>query len=65
MEEKNELLPFSNAPRAPAPDPGEGLSTPAVGLDTYVGPNSSMRRVTTLSEHVGLKPSIYGRATRL
>ena len=55
MEEKNELLPFLEAPRAPAPDPREGLSTPAAGLDTYIGPNSSMRRVTTLSEHVGLQ----------
>ena len=55
MEEKNELLPFSEAPRARAPDPGEGLSTPAAGPDTYNGPNSSMRSVTTLSEHVGLQ----------
>jgi len=51
MEEKNELPPFSEAPRAPAPDPGEGLSTPALGSDTYIGPTSSMCSVMTLSEH--------------
>jgi len=55
MEEKHELPHFSEAPRAPAPDPGEGLSTPAAGPDTYIGPTSSMRSVTTLSEHVGLQ----------
>jgi len=55
MEEKNELPPFSEAPRAPAPDPREGLSTPAAGPDTYVGLTSSMRSVTTLSEHVSLQ----------
>jgi len=55
MEEKNELPPFSEAPRAPAPDLGEGLSTPAAGPDTYTGPTSSMRSVKTLSEHVGLQ----------
>ena len=52
---KNELPPFSEAPRAPALDPGEGLSTPAAGPDTYIGLTSSMRSVTTLSEHVGLQ----------
>jgi len=49
------LRPFSEAPRAPALDPGEGLSTPAAGPDTYIGLTSSMRSVTTLSEHVGLQ----------
>jgi len=51
---KNELPPFSEAPRASAPDPGEDLSTPAAGPNTYIGPTSSMHNVTTLSEHVGL-----------
>jgi len=55
MEEKNELPPFSEAPRVPALDPGEGLSTPPAGPDTYTGPTSSMRSVTTLSEHVDLQ----------
>jgi len=55
MEEKNELPPFSEAPRAPAPDPGEGLSTPAAGPDTYIGLTSSMRSVTTLNKHVNLQ----------
>ena len=55
MEEKNELLPFPEAPRAPAPDPGEGLSTPAAGHNTYIGLTSSMRSIMTLSEHVGLQ----------
>ena len=55
MEEKNEFPPFSDAPQAPVPDPGEGLSTPAAGPDTYIGPTSSMRSVTTLSEHVSLQ----------
>ena len=55
MEEKNEHLPFSEAPQAPALDPGEGLLTPAAGSNTYNGPNSSMCSVTTLSEHVCLQ----------
>ena len=55
MEEKNELPSFSEALRAPAQDPGEGLSTPAAGPDTYIGPTSSMCSVTTLSEHVSLQ----------
>jgi len=55
MEEKNELPPFHEASRAPAQDPGEGLSTPAAGPDTYIGLTSSMRSVTMLSEHVGLQ----------
>jgi len=42
---KNELLPFSEAPQAPALHPGEGLSTPAAGPDTYIGPTSSMHSV--------------------
>ena len=54
MEEENELLPSSEAPRAPAPDPGEGLSTPAAGPDTYIGPTSSMLSLMMHSEHVSL-----------
>ena len=54
MEE--DLLPSSEASRAPAPDPEEGLSTPAAGPDTYIGPTSSMRSLATLSaEHVRLQ----------
>jgi len=46
----------SEAWRAPAPDPEGGLSTPAAGPDTYIGPTSSMRSLATLSaEHVGLQ----------
>ena len=44
----------SRTPRAPALDPGEGLSTPAGGTDTYIEPTSSMRSVMTLSEYVVL-----------
>ena len=49
------LLFFLEAPRAPAPDPGKGLSTPAEGPNTYIGLNSSMRSITMLSEHVCLQ----------
>jgi len=55
MEEKNERPPFSEATLASAPDPGEGLSTPAAGHNTYIGLTSSMRSIMTLSEHVGLQ----------
>ena len=41
--------------QSPALDPGEGLSTHAAGPDTYIGLTSSMRSVTTLSEHVCLQ----------
>ena len=54
MEEENELLAPSEAPRAPAPDPGEGMSTPAAGPDTYIGPTSSMLSLTMHNEHVSL-----------
>jgi len=50
-----ELLPTSEALRAPAPDPGEGLSTPVAGPNTYIGPTSSMCSLATPSEHVGLQ----------
>ena len=54
MEEEEDLLPSSEASRAPAPDPEEGLLTPAAGPDTYIAPTSSMRSLTTLSVgHVG------------
>jgi len=53
MEE--DLLPSSEASRAPAPDPEEGLSTPAAGPDTYIGPTSSMRGLTMPSEHISLQ----------
>ena len=59
---KNELLPFSEAPLAPAPDRlvqwgplGDNLLTPAEGPGTYIGLNSSMRSITTLSKHVCLQ----------
>jgi len=56
MEEEKDLLPSSEASRAPAPDPEEGLLTPAAGPDTYIGPTSSMRSLATLSaEHVRLQ----------
>ena len=54
MEEENELLPSSEAPRAPALDPGGGLSTPAAGPNTYIGLTSSMLGLTMHSEHVNL-----------
>ena len=46
---------MSEALWASAPDPGEGVSAPAAGPDTYIGPTSSICSVTTLSEHVGLR----------
>jgi len=55
IEEENELLPSSEALWAPAPDPGEGLLTPAAGPNTYIGPTSSKRSLATPSEHVGLQ----------
>ena len=54
MEEENELLAPSEAPRAPAQDPGEGMSTPAAGPNTYIGPTSSMLSLTMHNEHVSL-----------
>ena len=52
MEE--DLLSSSEAWRAPAPDPEGGLSTPAAGPDTHIGPTSSMRSLATpFAEHVG------------
>ena len=55
MEEEKDLLPSLEAPLAPAPDPEEGLLTPASGLDTYIGPTSSMHSLATPNEHVGLQ----------
>ena len=55
MEEEKDLLRSSEASRAPAPDPEEGLSTPAAGPATYIGPTSSMRGLTMPSKHVGLQ----------
>jgi len=55
MMQLNELLLPPEAQRAPALDPGQGLSTPVAGPDTFIGPTSSMCSLATPSEHVGLQ----------